>query len=79
LVLKFGPQWKSEKYVTVQIEVVSVIVMYLFPYICVYYLLAPTNVHTHIYIYFLYNTYFFFSFLLVLAGHTPQEAYKQMA
>jgi hypothetical protein len=56
LVTKFGPQWKSEKYVTVQTEVVSIIIMYLFNYICVHYLLVPTNAHI-ILIYILYNIY----------------------
>jgi hypothetical protein len=79
LVLKFGPQWKYEKYITVQKEVVFKIIMYLFNYICVYNLLVPTNAYS-ILIYILYNIYvLFFSFLLISAGHHPWGAYKQMA
>jgi hypothetical protein len=65
LVLKFGRRWKYEKYVTVQTQVVSIIVMYLFNYICVCYLLVLTNAHI-ILIYISYSIYiFFFNFLLV--------------
>jgi len=65
LVLKFVPQWKYEKYVTVQTEVVSIIITCLFNYICVHYILMLTNAHI-ILTYSLYNMYvFFFTFLLV--------------
>ena len=50
--------------------------MYFFDYICVYYLLQPTNTHI-ILKYILYN--FFFSFLLVSAGLNPQGAYNQLS
>jgi len=65
LVLKFDPQWKYEKYVTVQTEIVSIIIMCLFNYICVHYILMSSNAYIII-IYILYNIYvFFFNFLLV--------------
>jgi len=74
LVQKFGAQWKHEIHVTVQTES-SIIIMYLFHYICAYYLLVLTNAHI-ILNYILYNI--FSSYLLVSAGHNPQEASHQM-
>ena len=61
LVMKFGPQWKYVKYVTVQTGV-SIIIMYLFNYICVHNLLVPTNAH----IILIYILYIFFSFPFLL-------------
>ena len=59
MVLKVRPQWNYEIYVTVQTDV-SIIFMYSFDYICVYYLLEPTNAHI-ILKYILNNIFFSFS------------------
>ena len=57
LVQKFGAQWKHGIYVTVHTEG-SIIIMYLFDYISVYYLLVLTIAHI-ILMYILYNILFF--------------------
>jgi len=58
--MKFSPQWKYVKHVTIQTGA-SVIIKYLFNYIYVYNLIVPTN--AHILTCILYNVYLF-SFLL---------------
>ena len=55
--MKFRSQWKYEKYVKVKTEV-SVIIMYLFNYTCIYKLLVPTNAHI-IPLCISYNVFFF--------------------
>ena len=65
LVQKFGAQWKYEIHVTVQTEV-SIIIMYLFDYVCVYYLLVLTNAHI-ILKYILYKIFFPPTYLFRLA------------
>jgi hypothetical protein len=75
LVMKFGSQWKYEKYVKVQTEV-SVIVMYLLNYTCVYNLLVPTDIHI-ILLCILYNVYFFTFLLPTCFSWSPTSASLQ--
>ena len=70
---KFGPQWKQEKYVTVQTEIVFVIIMHLFNYICGNKLLVPTIRHIiviHILYMFSFSPSYFFRLAAILRQFT---------
>ena len=69
----FGPQWKYKKYVTVQTEIVFVIIMHLFNYICGNKLLVPTIRHIiviHILYMFSFSPSSFFRLAAILRQFT---------